>query len=195
MLKNFSKKQMTFVIILKLVDHVPLAQKMLWKRYLLESLETLAISEKSSAKRWIWHQEPFHMFTDKTCLWVYKRYIRHPDTHLRYLRSNDWKTCCMLLAKFWLKKSSLWIRKFLPQNKNSKSRMPRCMLGHHTRPKQKFPEFKEVTTRVANITDFSVEVRNSENDPYFSRFLYEVPKFLDFLRILQFFDFFQHFLS
>ncbi len=26
--------------------------------------------------------------------------------------------------------------------------------------------------RVANITDFSVEVRNLENDPYFSRFLY-----------------------
>ncbi len=26
--------------------------------------------------------------------------------------------------------------------------------------------------RVANITDFSIEVRNLENDPYFSRFLY-----------------------
>ncbi len=47
--------------------------------------------------------------------------------------------------------------------------------------------------RVANITDFSVEVRNSENDPYFSRFLYRVLIFSDFLRILQSFDFFQHF--
>ncbi len=28
-----------------------------------------------------------------------------------------------------------------------------------------------VLDRVANITDFSVEVRNLENDPYFSRFL------------------------
>ncbi len=27
--------------------------------------------------------------------------------------------------------------------------------------------------KVANITDFSIEVRNSENDPYFSRFLSE----------------------
>ncbi len=43
--------------------------------------------------------------------------------------------------------------------------------------------------RVANITDFSVEVRNSENDPHFSRFLYGVLKFSYFLRILQFFDF------
>ncbi len=49
------------------------------------------------------------------------------------------------------------------------------------------------THRVANITDFSVEVRNSENDPYFSRFLYGVSKFSDFLRILQFFDFFSTF--
>ncbi len=47
--------------------------------------------------------------------------------------------------------------------------------------------------RVANITDFSVEVQNSENDPYFSRFLYGVLTFSDFLRILQFSDFFQHF--
>ncbi len=31
--------------------------------------------------------------------------------------------------------------------------------------------------RVANITDFSVEVRNSENDTYFSKFLYRVSKF------------------
>ncbi len=48
--------------------------------------------------------------------------------------------------------------------------------------------------RVASITDFSIEVRNSENDPYFSRFLFGVLKFSDFLRIVQFFDFFQHFL-
>ncbi len=46
---------------------------------------------------------------------------------------------------------------------------------------------------VANIRDFSVEIRNSENDPYFSRFLYGVLTFPDFLQILQFFDFFQHF--
>ncbi len=52
---------------------------------------------------------------------------------------------------------------------------------------------KVLLTRVANITDSSVEVRNSENDPYFSRFLYTVSKFSDFLRILQFFDLFQHF--
>ncbi len=51
-----------------------------------------------------------------------------------------------------------------------------------------------LSIRVANITDFSVEVRNSENDPYFSRFLYGVSKSSDFLRILKFFDFFQHFL-
>ncbi len=44
--------------------------------------------------------------------------------------------------------------------------------------------------KVANITDFSVEVQNLENNPYFSRFLYGVSKFSDFLRILQFFDFF-----
>ncbi len=49
--------------------------------------------------------------------------------------------------------------------------------------------------RVANITDFSVEVRNSENDPYFSRFLYGVSKFSNFSQILNFFDFFQYFLS
>ncbi len=48
---------------------------------------------------------------------------------------------------------------------------------------------------VANITDFSIEVRNLENDLYFSRFLYKVSKFSNFLRILQFSDFFQHFLS
>ncbi len=41
--------------------------------------------------------------------------------------------------------------------------------------------------RVASFTDFSVEVRNLENDPYFSRFLYGVMKFSDFLQILQFF--------
>ncbi len=50
-------------------------------------------------------------------------------------------------------------------------------------------------TRVANITDFFVEVRNLENNPYFFRFLYGVSKFSDFLRILQIFDFFQHVLS
>ncbi len=49
------------------------------------------------------------------------------------------------------------------------------------------------SARVANITDFSVEVQNLENDPYFSRFLYGVSKFSDFLRILQFFDFFKTF--
>ncbi len=43
--------------------------------------------------------------------------------------------------------------------------------------------------RVANMSDFSVEVRNSENDPYFSRFLFRVWKFSDFLWILQLFDF------
>ncbi len=47
--------------------------------------------------------------------------------------------------------------------------------------------------RVANITDFSLEIRNSKNDPHFSRFLYGVSKFSDFLRILQFFYFFQLF--
>ncbi len=52
-----------------------------------------------------------------------------------------------------------------------------------------------IRNRVANITEFSVEERNSENDPYFSRFLYGVSKFSDFLRILKCFDFFQHFLS
>ncbi len=51
-----------------------------------------------------------------------------------------------------------------------------------------------VVTRVPNITDFFIEIQNSENDPYFSRILYGVSKFLDFLRILQFFDIFQHFL-
>ncbi len=51
----------------------------------------------------------------------------------------------------------------------------------------------EDTARVANNTDFSVEVWNLENDPYFSRFLYGVSKFLDFLRILQFLDFFSTF--
>ncbi len=51
----------------------------------------------------------------------------------------------------------------------------------------------DILGRVANIMDFSVEVWNSENDPYFSRFLYEVLIFSDFLRILQFFDFLQHF--
>ncbi len=35
-------------------------------------------------------------------------------------------------------------------------------------------------SRVANITDFSLEVRNLEIDPYFSRFLYGVSKFSDF---------------
>ncbi len=54
--------------------------------------------------------------------------------------------------------------------------------------------FFRVPSKVANITDFSIEVRNSENDPYFSRFLYGVLKFSDFLRILKFSDFFQHFL-
>ncbi len=49
------------------------------------------------------------------------------------------------------------------------------------------------THRVANIMDFSIEVRNSENDPYFSRFLYGILTFSDFLRILQFVDFFQDF--
>ncbi len=50
-------------------------------------------------------------------------------------------------------------------------------------------------SKVANITDFSVEVRNSENDPYFSRILYRVLKFSDFLRILQFLNFFSTFLT
>ncbi len=53
--------------------------------------------------------------------------------------------------------------------------------------------YVDTLIRVANITDFSVEVRNLENDPYFSRFLYGVSKFTDILRILQCFDFFQHF--
>ncbi len=47
--------------------------------------------------------------------------------------------------------------------------------------------------RVANITDFAVEVRNLENYPYFSRFLYGVSKVSDFLGILKVFDIFQHF--
>ncbi len=50
--------------------------------------------------------------------------------------------------------------------------------------------FFDAQSRVANITDSSVEVWNSENDPYFSRFLHGIFKFLDFLQILQFFDFF-----
>ncbi len=54
------------------------------------------------------------------------------------------------------------------------------------------PDLIRILVRVANITDFSVEVRNSENDPYFSKFLYGVLTFSDFLWILQFFDFFQH---
>ncbi len=49
-------------------------------------------------------------------------------------------------------------------------------------------------TRVANITDFFVEERNLKNGPYFSRFLYRVSKLTDFLRILQFFDFFSTFI-
>ncbi len=48
-------------------------------------------------------------------------------------------------------------------------------------------------SRVANITDFSVEVQNLENDPYFSRFLYGVSKFSGFLRILQYLIFFNIF--
>ncbi len=51
---------------------------------------------------------------------------------------------------------------------------------------------KSAWDRVANITDFSVEVRNSENDPRFYRYLYGVLKFPNFLRNLQFFD---HFLT
>ncbi len=54
----------------------------------------------------------------------------------------------------------------------------------------RIPQAITGTTRVANITDFSVEVRNSENDLYFSRFLYTISKFSDILRILKFFDFF-----
>ncbi len=45
----------------------------------------------------------------------------------------------------------------------------------------------------ANITDFSVEVRNLEIDPYFSRFLYGLSKFSNFLRILQLLIFFNIF--
>ncbi len=53
-----------------------------------------------------------------------------------------------------------------------------------------WPKTGEPMPRVANITDFSIEIRNSENDPYFSRFLDGVSKFSDFLQILQFFDIF-----
>ncbi len=64
----------------------------------------------------------------------------------------------------------------------------------HTAAYHWYSEFA-VSRRVANITDISVEVRNLENDPYISRFLYGVSKFSDFLQILQLFDFFKHFLS
>ncbi len=49
--------------------------------------------------------------------------------------------------------------------------------------------------RVANITDFSKKVRNLENDPYFSRFLYEASKFSDFFTDFEIFWIFSTFLS
>ncbi len=43
-----------------------------------------------------------------------------------------------------------------------------------------FSSVKKPIFWVANITNFSVEVRNLENDPYFFGFLYGVSKFSDF---------------
>ncbi len=48
-------------------------------------------------------------------------------------------------------------------------------------------------TRVANITDFSVEVRTLEKDPYFSRFLYRVSKISNFYEFCNFLIFFNIF--
>ncbi len=72
-----------------------------------------------------------------------------------------------------------------------------CIIAALRTPVPLYVKLKTLTTvrRVANITDFSVEVQNLKNDPCFSRFLYGVSKFSDFLRILQFFYFFQLFLS
>ncbi len=50
-----------------------------------------------------------------------------------------------------------------------------------------------VDTRVANITDFSVEVQNLENDPYFSRFYTEFQNFQIFYGFCNFLIFFNIF--
>ncbi len=41
--------------------------KMWWMWYVLESLETL-VTKNFFPKRWIWCQEPFHTFSQKTCI-------------------------------------------------------------------------------------------------------------------------------
>ncbi len=54
---------------------------------------------------------------------------------------------------------------------------------------------KTYSARAANITDFSLEVWNSENDPYFSRFLYGVLKVSDFFTDFVIFWFFSTFFT
>ncbi len=53
------------------------------------------------------------------------------------------------------------------------------MLQTHCKNFKLIPSLRQ-EIRVATITDFSVEVRNLENNPYFSGFLYGVSKFSDF---------------
>ncbi len=67
--KNFLKRQVTFVIVHKPIDLSLLAWKIWRMQYTLESLETIAISKKSFPKRWLWHQELFCMFSERT--WIF----------------------------------------------------------------------------------------------------------------------------
>ncbi len=66
MLKNFSKGRLTYVIVHAPVDLIPPAWKMWWMWDMLKSLKTLAVSKKSFPKKWIWSQEPFCVFSQKT---------------------------------------------------------------------------------------------------------------------------------
>ncbi len=122
---------------------------------------------------------------------------------------NCWKFHLVTKNKFQKTGSQClvpsWICGFVPEMLHMRKHIgfctysvqPRTLKGRTPGSQWGHTQFlsKGAGTRVANITDFSVEVRNSENDPYFSRFLYGVLTYSDFLQILQFFDFFRPFFS
>ncbi len=78
---------------------------------------------------------------------AYKRYTRHLfEARLRCLRLKRLEKLLHIDSKkICSKELCSRMRKLLPQNRNSISKTTRCMHGHYTRPKQKLPEFKEVT--------------------------------------------------
>ncbi len=140
-LKNFLKKKTTFVIVCKLVVLFPCTKNVVYTRITQNPCH-------SFSKKWIWHQEPFCVFLQKTSVSeLTKIYTEHVfNTCLRHLRFKRSKKPLLIYSKNLFKKILCLNEKiFTIEQKFNEQNDKVYMLGHHTRTKQKFPKFKKIT--------------------------------------------------